>query len=324
MSAPEADGLFDRIRAASAEVVRRARFVRIDDGKLEDFAGVLSRERPPAPTLDPAHHFLRDSASTTAFVLTLNAVNFGSGWFPQLKKRGGLSGYLTLSTALREHFEKEGAFSAAQLARLTASDCAALFGQSEEPPAGELMALFASAWNELGSFLAREHRSRFQGPFEAAHGSAERVVALLARMPRWRDVASYEGFEVPFFKRAQITCADLSSALRGRGLGAFRDLDQTTLFADNLVPHVLRMLGILSYDLQLSTRIDSERLIEPGSPEEVEIRAAALHAVERLVASCGRRGWRTSAHRLDALLWSRGQSPAIKARPRHRTRCTYY
>jgi hypothetical protein len=56
----------------------------------------------------------------------------------------------------------------------------------------------------------------------------------------------------------------------------------------------------------------------------VEIRATALHAVERLSGSCARRGWRAPPRRLDHLLWSRGQSARVKARPRHRTRCPYY
>ena len=109
-----------------------------------------------------------------------------------------------------------------------------------------------------------------------------------------------------------------------RGLGRFRDLRSLTLFADNLVPHVLRMLGVLAFEPRLVLRIDAEELIPSGSEEEVEIRAVALHAVERLHASCARRGFDPGVHRLDGLLWSRGQSPAIKARARHRTRCPYY
>ncbi len=39
--------------------------------------------------------------------------------------------------------------------------------------------------------------------------------------------------------------ADLAAAFRGQGPGRFRDLDRLTLFADNLVPHVLRREGVL-------------------------------------------------------------------------------
>jgi hypothetical protein len=326
MSEAEEGGgsLFARIREASAEVARRARHVGIDDEALEELAGLLARERPAQPSLDPAQHALGDATRTLAFVITLNAINFGSGWFPHLKKRDGLSGYLTIASALREHFEREELWSAGELERIRPEDCARIFGQTLEPPVGELMELFARALGELGAFLAREHRGRFAGPVEEARGSAERLVRILARMPLYRDVARYEGFEVPFYKRAQITCSDLAEALRERGLGRFHDLDELTLFADNLVPHVLRSLGVLVYSPDLAKRIDAEELIPSGSAEEVEIRAAALHAVERLAGSCARRGWRAPPRRLDHLLWSRGQSARVKARPRHRTRCPYY
>jgi hypothetical protein len=316
--------LFPRIREAAAEVARRARHVRIENEALEELAGLLARERPSQPSLDPGQRGLGSEANTVAFVLTLNAINFGSGWFPHLAKRGGLSGYLTIAGALRERFEREGPWSAAELAQLSAADCARSFGQTLAPPVSELMELFAQALRDLGSFLAREHRGRFAGPVEEARGSAEQLVRTLARMPLYRDVARYEGFEVPFYKRAQITCSDLAEALRGRGLGQFRDIDELTLFADNLVPHVLRSFGVLLYSPDLAKRIDAEELIPSGSAEEVEIRGVALHAVERLAGSCARRGWRAPPRRLDHLLWSRGQSPRVKARPRHRTRCPYY
>ena len=321
-AAPEP--LFATLREAAAEVARRARHVRIANEAVEELAGLFARERPSQPSLDPAQRGLGSEASTVAYVLTLNAINFGSGWFPYLKKRDGLSGYLSIAGALRERFEREGPWTAAELVSLRPADCAQLFGQTLEPPVSELMELFARALGDLGSFLAREYGGRFAGPVEEARASAERLVRILARMPLYRDVARYEGIDVPFYKRAQITCSDLAEALAGRGLGRFEDVDALTLFADNLVPHMLRCFGVLLYSPDLAKRIDAEELIPSGSPEEIEIRAVALHAVERLAGSCARRGWRVPPRRLDHLLWSRGQSPLVKARPRHRTRCSYY
>ena len=59
------------------------------------------------------------------------------------------------------------------------------------------------------------------------------------------------------------------------------------MFADNLVPHVLRLDGVLWFDPELVARIERGELIEHGSPEEVEIRACAVHAVELIVAAVG-------------------------------------
>jgi hypothetical protein len=121
---------------------------------------------------------------------------------------------------------------------------------------------------------------------------------------------------VPFLKRAQIAAADLGRA----GVARFDDLHGLTMFADNLVPHVLRLDGVLSFEPELVGRIERGELIEHGSPEEVEIRACALHAVELIVAQ--RPG--SSAAEVDQLLWNRGRATRYKAVPRHRSRCTAY
>lgn len=323
--AQEAVGdIFDRIRAAAAEVARRARSVRIDESKLTALARELSGELEQ-PSLDPAHHRLGDRDATLAYVLTLDAINFGSGWFPRLEKRPGLSGYLTLATALREHFEREGPFSATALRALSADECAAVLGQDlADPDAAELMGLFARALSDLGAFLEDGWRGRFDGPVVEADGSAARLVTLLTRMPLYRDVSGYDELTVPFYKRAQITVADLSAAFERKGPGRFHDLDRLTLFADNLVPHVLRREGVLVYAPDLGSRIDAGELLEAGSPEEVEIRAVAVHAVERCVAEVQRAGGSVTAAQLDTVLWNRGQRPGVKAHPRHRARCTWY
>jgi hypothetical protein len=317
--------LFAEIRAAAAEVTRRARRVAIDMQQLERLAFELAASEAPEADVDPAHQHLGSPEVRLAFVVSLGAVNFGSGWFPHLHKRPGCSGYFTIANALAEHFESRGAAAAAGLRGLSPEACAGIFGQDPAPgPAAELMGLFARALTDLGRLLDQRHGGSFVALVEHAGGRAEELVRELARMPFYRDVSRYEERPVPFYKRAQITCSDLDLAFVGEGWGDFEDLDRLTIFADNLVPHVLRVEGVLAYDPELAARIDREELIAAGSPEEVEIRAVALDAVERMVGQLAAKGVSLPARRLDQLLWNRGQSPAIKATPRHRTRCVYY
>lgn len=315
--------VLDRVRGACARVAESARHVRIDGDALEELAADLASASEPSP--DPVHRPLGDEATTLAFVVTLDAVNFGSGWFPELRKRPGCSGYFTIATGLRERFEATGPLPAAALVETKAEDCAEIFGQrGAGAGAAELMELFARALRELGAWLLARHAGRFEGPVEAAGGSAARLVEALAEMPLYRDVSRYRGLEVPFFKRAQITACDLAAAFDGRGHGRFGDLDRLTMFADNLVPHVLRCEGVLVYASELAARVDAGALLTHGSPEEVEIRGVAVHAVERCVEQCQHSGVETSARSLDQLLWSRGQTPEVKAHPRHRTRSSFY
>ena len=317
------EDFFGRIRSASASVMERARVVRIDPAALAELADELPTKQ--APQLSPAHHYIGEPDDTLAFILTLDAINFGSGYFPYLNKRPGLSGYFTVAASLRERWESQGPFGADELSALSAADCAQLIQQDPSvPEVAELMSLFARALNDLGEFLLTHFDGDPTGPVVAANQSAGRLAEILIQMPLYRDVSHYGDFEVPFYKRAQLTAADLAAAFDGKGYGAFLDLDQLTIFADNLVPHVLRREGVLVYDAELASRIDAGELLLAGSSEEVEIRAGAVHAVERSVARLREAGVDTTAHQLDYVLWNRGQLPEMKAHPRHRTRTPFY
>jgi hypothetical protein len=324
MTADATPSLPERVRAAAAAVAAGAQWVAIDHDRLRAYAATIPVAQACRPTLEPGDLPPVGERGTVAWVLTVNAVNFGSGFFPVLRKRPGLSGSKTVFAALRDRFAAAGPLTVDDLTSVTADGCAELFGQDPTGPAAELMAWFASAWRALGAAL----RDRFDGDpmglVAAADGSAAALAQLLAAIDGWHDAPTWHGREVPLFKRAQIVPAHLAMAFRGEGPGRFGDLDRLTIFADNLVPHVLRIDGVLRFRPDLVARIDHEELLEPGSPEEVEIRAVAVHAAELLVAELRAAGHPATAMGLDQVLWARGGEPRYKAHPRHRARSTAY
>jgi hypothetical protein len=302
--------LVDEIREGCAWVASRATRVRVEEDAIAAYAAAL-----PVPELD-ADAPLADGPPElrAAFHLTLDAINFGSGWFPTLRKRDGRSGYWTVALGLRDRFAAHGAWSAAELHALAPAEIAATLGQD---PQHELMALFARSLNDLGAHVLADHGDSFLAVAQAAGDSA---VALAERLASWdcfADASTYEGRRVPFCKRAQIAASDLHHA----GVADFAaDLHRLTLFADNLVPHVLRLDGVLSVDPDLIARIEAGQLIAHDSPEGVELRACAVHAVELIVRE--RPG--LTAQQVDHLLWTKGGGPSYKAIPRPRCRCTAY
>ncbi len=143
--------LFDEIRGACREVAEGAQLVRIDRARLRDYAISLTSAGVPRPALDPRPYLLGHGDQTLAFIVVLDTINFGSGWFPYLRKRPGMSGSLTIASALADAFRSGQDFSAHHLLQISPHDCALTFGQdSTAYPLGQLMEKFAQALNDLG------------------------------------------------------------------------------------------------------------------------------------------------------------------------------
>lgn len=316
--------VFSKIRSAAARVAQDAQFVQLQEDRIAPYASSLSLQGLPEPVYDTEHHFRGNDLDTAAYLLTLDSVNFGSGYFPHLRKRAGMSGYFTVASSLTDHWQRHGPLSPAQLRSISAESCATIFGQSlDDPAVAELMGLFTQALRDLGAWL-QTYDDEPLAPFTTSAGSAERLIDQLTAMPLYQDVALYHGQPVPLYKRAQLLTADMALAFDLQGPGTFRDLDNLTIFADNLVPHVLRVDGLLRYEPDLLVHINDGTLIPAGSPEETEIRAVGLHAVERVADALRTQGTPVTARELDYLLWHRGQAPHYKAQPRHRTRSVFY
>ncbi len=306
--------LVDELRAACAAVAVGAAHVRVAPEAIGPCAaGLPAAADVPGP--DPETSYAQgDREGRAAFVLCSAAVNFGSGWWPTVRKRSGRSGAMTMAIGLAERFRAHGPWSAQALAALDARELAAALGQD---PGHEVVGLFAAALRDLGAHVRDDAGGAFLGPVDAAGGSAVALAETLAGWACFFDVSPYRGLRVPLFKRAQLAAADLHAA----GVAAFADLDRLTAFADNLVPHVLALDGVLRLDAALAARIDRGELLAHDSPEEVELRACAVHAVELLSDATERR---LSPAAIDAVLWNRGQDPRVKAHARPRSRTTAY
>jgi len=314
--------IFDRIRSSCSAVAESSSHVSIDLEDLARFADGLDTTRPEP---DPGQVRIGHDESTAAFVLTLDTINFGSGYFPWINKRPGMSGYHTIATSLRDLVDQDGPISTLRLREMTPAACALVFGQNlDVPMQSELMCLFATALTDLGEFVDAHGDGSFIALVESVGESAAAMVEMLDRMPFFHDVHTHDGHEVLLYKRAQIVVQDLAIAFGHVGPGRFRDIDRLTMFADNLVPHVLRVEGALEFSPELLDRIARVDDITVGSAPEVEIRACALHAVELLRVLLEDRGRSISSADLDNILWNIGGAERYKSVPRHRSRCVFY
>jgi hypothetical protein len=279
--------LTDRVRVHCADIAATARHVRIDpDARIA--AGGISG-------LDETLHFLEGPPEAVArYVLILDTINFGSGWFGELElTTDGLTKRLT------DHARAERPWTSGQLSALDAPAVGAVLGM---PAEHQLTRLYAAALNHLGGFLGHRPMDKVLG--DSAEDLAER---LAGGMPFFDDVG--------FYKRAQIAANDLHLS----GVVAYPDIDRLTIFADNLVPHVLRLDGVLRYSDELALRIDKGLVLTAGGEFERELRACAVHACEGLARELG-----VAPRLLDNWLWNRGTRPPYSERRAHVAHTVYY
>lgn len=311
------------VREGAAWVVRRARLVRLVPEGLRILADELFSL--PDPAWVERYHYRGEEELTLRYLLVLDALNF-CFWpppgYPEGRETSGkwsvvgpqgerLTGYYALSYALARVAEEEPEFFAPdRLAGVRPEELRERLG------AIPLLSWRVAAIHEVGQAL--KFFGSAQRFFSRAQKSARKCVELLtANLPRFRDAAVYAGRWVPFLKRAQILVADIWGTFGGQGPGEFWDMPWLTAFADYKLPQILWAKYALRLHPGLAERIKEGKPLPRGSPEEVELRAAAVVAVEELRVLLAQGGRELSSFQVDWLLWNLAQGPLPV--PHHRT-----
>lgn len=318
-----------KVLETAKNVAEKSRHVRVNQEALKEFTQELAGRSTPIPAWDAEHHFQGNDEETVAYLLVVDTINF-CFWPPpgsekwEITYRGNkYSGYYGLSVSLKKAMEsKIAAADPSFLASLTRKQLKDLLAGT-----GVLQLMEERLRNlkELGRVLLEKYRGKASELIAVAGGSALKLATTLAAdFSSFRDVATYEGQKVFFYKRAQLFAADLHGALEGKGLGSFSDMEELTAFADYKLPQVLRHVGALDYSPGLAERVDRMVYLNAGSEEEVEIRAHTIWAVELIRREMKRLGKEVSASQIDWLLWNLGQDDQFRAKPYHRTLTTFY
>jgi hypothetical protein len=271
-------------------VVEASRDVSIDLDRLADHAGWMAYEELPPPAFILPFPLELDRDGMVDFVLTATCVNFAFTDFETRVRWEVVHDGRALADADGMHFclqrglaEGVPVLDGAWLSQVTEDQLRGLFrgGNSEL----QLLDERARIWREVGRTLVERYDGRFSNVLASApsrlYDRGNGFLEVLTRdFPRFDDTATYDGETVRFWKLAQLSVWILQATLPG-GAG-FEDLGRLTAFADYIVPAALRVLGITSYSAELESAIREGRMVEAGSPWEVEIRAHTIYACEEL------------------------------------------
>uniref|UniRef100_A0A5B7BUE8 Queuosine 5'-phosphate N-glycosylase/hydrolase n=1 Tax=Davidia involucrata TaxID=16924 RepID=A0A5B7BUE8_DAVIN len=305
----------EEVRASSAWVASRSSHVTVDTSGIEKVVETIKDSIPKIEWDFEGIHYFDNGPLTVQYLFVLDALNF-CFWPDE-----DLS-YDHLASGLKAALQNDkSVFDADRLQKYTGPQLRELLKWPRPLPLEDER---VRLMHEIGLELERSFEGKASNLVESCGKSAVKLVALVTHhFPGFRDHSVYKGHQVFLYKRAQIFAADLWGAFKGKGYGEFNDIDSITIFADYIVPAVLRQLGVLRYSATLASIIEANSEISSGSEEEVELRACSVYAVEKMRELISKKsGKQVLSVDLDLWLWSFGiQCPFLQ---HHRTLSIYY
>ena len=283
----------------------------------------------PAASYDHPCHYFDGTEETVRWIFTLDVLNHCFWADPgqpvwSVHYRGEVySGYWGLAAGLKRAMESGFPVTDPEyLSRISTEDLTRIFaGEGTIPLFDERL----HNLKEAGSIILSDFEGDITSIFHVSSNSAIRLVSrIVSSFPSFRDESRYRSQNIYFWKRAQIFASDVYHAFNGKKWGNFNDISALTAFADYKLPQVLRELGIISYHPRLAARIDALEYLQPGSEEEVEIRATTVWAVEQIKTAFQAQGRNLTSAEIDNWLWQLGQIEDFRGHPYHRCRTIYY
>lgn len=143
---------------------------------------------------------------------------------------------------------------------------------------------------------------------------------IIKNFPYLKDISEYKGEKIYFYKKAQLFVSDILNVKKLVGKIKV-DLSHLRGCADYKIPQVMRCLGMLEFNEELSALVDSMTLIPSGSEMEVEIRANDIVVIDYIYKKLNSDVTRIN---VNDFIWLLGQEKSKMTKPYHRTRTMNY
>lgn len=143
---------------------------------------------------------------------------------------------------------------------------------------------------------------------------------IINYFPNFKDERTYKGKKVYLYKLAQLLTSDI---LHMRELKENMKVDYSHLIgcADYKIPQVIRGLGILEYNQELSNMVDNKIQIEENSKYEIEIRANMLVVIDLIKKKLKNKVY---AIDINDYIWGQARNKNVQLKPYHLTRNINY
>jgi hypothetical protein len=255
------------------------------------------------------------------YLLTLHAIGFSFWGNPKWTidtEYGTLDGFYAAAYALFNEVKKNKNFlNPNNLQHLSRDELQRILGSSVEIP------LFEERYLNLisiGKSINEKMNGNFYLYIKDITDDIELFNTIINNFDIFNDISPYKGKQIYFYKIAQILVFDI---LLARQLKEKIEVDYSHLVgaADYKIPQVLRTLGILEYDKELSKLVDNKIEILHDSSYEIEIRASSIVIINMIYEKLNRK---VCPMVINNSIWLQGQNKTSNIKPYHLSRNKYY
>lgn len=172
----------------------------------------------------------------------------------------------------------------------------------------------------IAKIVNRKMNGSFYDYIKNMNTAQEIFTTILNNFSSFEDTRTYKGRKIYFYKLAQLLTSDILHVIE---IKEQKEVDYSNILgcADYKIPQVMQGFGILEYDTELLSLLDSKIEIEENSEYEVEIRASMIVVINYIWEKIDK-----SIDRIDIndFIWFQGQDKNKKHNPYHLTRTTSY
>ncbi len=172
---------------------------------------------------------------------------------------------------------------------------------------------------EVSTIINTKMQGNFYTYIKDITSASDLLNIIISNFPSFNDTRTYQGHPIYFYKLAQLVVSDIFH-IRNMKENIPLECQELLGCADYKIPQVLRGLGILVYNEELSNIVDNRQEIPENSPYEIEIRANMLIALKKIQNYLPQ----VSLMDINDFIWSLGQDKTLKLKPYHLTRTLSY
>jgi len=311
--------IVDLVRSTCEEVVKQATYVKINLDKVRALAEKIHSKPVYLDFFECDFHMGKENSDEDliAYAFVIDALNFC--FWPSKWE------YDNLARSIKDaHFKNNLILTPQYLSSISDTEVKdEFFGGIDFP----LLSERGRALREIGKKTIDLFDGQFSNIIKKADGDASTLLELIAStFLMFQDHCIYNGKQVYFYKRAQILVGDLFGIFSSKQSQDFeiKNIERITCFADYRIPQLLLGEGVLEYNDELLQKVKSQEVFIYGCPEEVEIRAAMITAVELLKDELQSLNVNWSSVEIDWLLWQVGEEKKDELIPHHRVLSIFY